>query len=793
MSGAALIVRGQVQGVGFRPTVWRLANELGMTGDVRNTHEGVEIRVWGPEIEHFMQRLSEEVPALARIDNIDRVALADPAPTQFEIAASSGGPMATGIAPDAAACEDCIEELRDPFANRFRYPFTNCTNCGPRFSIIQAAPYDRAQTTMRGFDLCTVCAGEFQDPADRRFHAQPVACHSCGPRAWIERLGEGSVSHEAFSMLDDVDAVGGMLLKGFIVATKGLGGFHLACDATNADVVERLRQRKKRPSKAFALMARDMDVIGRYCRISAEEAALLKSPASPIVLLETNGELLPDCVAPGLKRLGFMLPHTPMHHLMMRRVDRPVVMTSGNISGHPQCISNEAAREELAEVADFALMHDRDIANRIDDSVVRVDLGRTRMMRRSRGYAPQPLPLPSGFAGKTELLAMGAELKNTFCLVKDGQAVLSQHMGDLENAATSDDVTHNLGLYQDLFDHEPELIAVDQHPEYISTKRGKELAGNRNLPVVDVQHHHAHVASCMAENGWSLDKGPVLGVALDGLGLGADGSIWGGEFLLCDYIGFERLGCLKPVALPGGTAAVREPWRNAYAHLMAEMGWAEFQMNYGDMSIFKRLSEAPRETLDQMIKGGTNSPLSSSCGRLFDAAAAMVELAWDRQDYEGEAAMMFEAAVDRAAFDEPDDHIYPFNAPQLAGVGIPYIEPVWAWRALLGDLILETPVGIISARFHRGLATAVVRLAQRLAKSKDVSTVALTGGCFQNATLLELVHDGLERGGLNVLTQSKTPANDGGLALGQAVVALAIHQKGGSDVSRDSRSDCRNL
>ncbi|MCH9806663.1 MAG: carbamoyltransferase HypF [Alphaproteobacteria bacterium] len=790
MSGAALIVRGQVQGVGFRPTVWRLANELGMTGDVRNTHEGVEIRIWGSEIEHFMQRLTEEVPALARIDDIDRVPISEPPPSDFEIAASSAGPMATAIAPDAATCQDCIEEVRDPFANRFRYPFTNCTNCGPRFSIICGAPYDRAKTTMSSFGLCTICESEFKDPEDRRFHAQPVACHACGPRAWIEYLGEGAVSHEAFSMLDDVDAVGGMLLKGFILAIKGVGGFHLACDATASEVVERLRQRKRRRSKAFALMARDMDVIRRYCRVTEEEASLLQSPSSPIVLLQADGEPLPESLAPGLSQLGFMLPHTPLHHLMMRRVDRPVVMTSGNISGHPQCISNEAAREQLAGVADFALMHDRDIANRIDDSVVRVDLGRTRMLRRSRGYAPSPLVLPDGFDNGTQLLAMGAELKNTFCLVKDGQAILSQHMGDLENASTSDDVGHNLSLYQNLFEFRPELIAVDGHPEYISTKRGKELAAESSLPLEEVQHHHAHVASCMVENGRPLDEGAVLGIAMDGLGMGADGTIWGGEFLLCDYTGFERLGCLKPVALPGGAAAVREPWRNAYAHLMAEMGWADLQMNYGDLSVFKRLTEVPRETLDQMIRSGTNSPLSSSCGRLFDAAAAMTGLAWDRQDYEGQAAMMFEAVIDRTAFDEPDDHIYPFNVPQLAGANIPYIEPVWAWRALLGDLILDTPVGIISARFHRGFANAIVRLAERLRRSHAVSTAVLTGGCFQNATLLELVHDGLERSGINVLTHSKTPANDGGLALGQAAVALAIHQKGGSHVSWDSRSNC---
>lgn len=789
MTGTAFIVRGRVQGVGFRPTVWRVANEMGLTGDVRNTHQGVEIRVWGSEIDGFIDRLTRELPQLAGIEEISRIAIADPPPAGFEIAASHGGPMSTTIAADATTCVDCLAEIRDPFAERFRYPFTNCTNCGPRFSIIRSAPYDRAKTTMQSFALCPSCERECHNPADRRFHAQPIACHHCGPRAWIERLGAGAVHHEAFSMLDDVDAVAGMLLKGFIVAIKGIGGFHLACDAANEAVVAELRKRKRRRSKAFALMVRDLDVARRYCRISEAETQLLSGPEAPIVLLEAYGEALPDAVAPGLNRLGIMLPNTPMHHLLMRRIDRPVVMTSGNVSGHPQCTSNEAARRDLASVADFALMHNREIANRIDDSVVRIDLSRPRLLRRARGYAPSPISLPPGFRSNVSLLAMGSELKNAFCLIKDGKAILSQHMGDLENAATTDDVTHNHSLYETLFDHKPELVAVDRHPEYLSTKRGEALATERGLPLTHVQHHHAHVAACMAENGWALDAGPVLGIAMDGLGLGADETIWGGEFLLCEYSSFKRLACLKPVSLPGGAAAVREPWRNAYAHLMAEMGWADFKMNYCELLLFDRLSKMPLQTLDQMISGGTNSPVSTSCGRLFDAAAAMTGLEWERQDYEGQAAMLFEAALDRGALAEPDELVYPFNIPTLAGQGIPYIEPLWAWRALLGDLILKTPVGTISARFHRGLAQAIVRLAERLTREKAVSVVALTGGCFQNATLFDLVHRGLERSGLNVLTHSKVPANDGGLALGQAAVALAIHQQGGSHVSGDTRTD----
>lgn len=776
MTGHLLIVKGQVQGVGFRPTVWRVASELGVTGDVRNTGDGVEIRIWGRDPQSFKDRLTQELPSLARIDHVKDVPLEAPPPDRFEIAVSRSDDMRCSITSDAATCPDCLAEIRDPFANRYRYPFTNCTNCGPRFSIIEGAPYDRSATTMSAFDMCAGCKSEFVNPEDRRFHAQPIACHACGPRAWVEHLGGGVVNLEAFSMMDDVDAAGGMLMNGHIIAVKGLGGFHLACDATRADVVAQLREKKKRKRKAFALMARDLDVIRTYADVSDEEVELLTSAAAPIVLLKAKPNALPDAVAPGLDRLGFMLPHTPLHHLMLRRMKRPIVMTSGNISGQPQVVSNEACRDKLGAVAEFALLHDRDIANRIDDSVARVDLDRSRILRRARGYAPQGLSLPEGFDRDAQVIALGSELKNTFCVVKDGSAILSQHMGDLEDAATFDDVQHNLTLYAKMFDHKAEAIAVDAHCEYLSTKHGFEIAGDR--PVIEVQHHHAHIAACMFENGRALDAPPVLGVALDGLGLGNDGTLWGGEFLVCNYRGYQRVGTFKPVALPGGAAAVREPWRNAYAHLMAEMGWSEFAMNFHELKVFKALEAAPRETLDAMISSGTNTPLSSSCGRLFDAASALAGIAWDRQDYEGEAAMVFEAALDPAALDEPDDHIYPFAIPLLSGNGLPYIEPLGVWRAILGDRLLNTPVGVISARFHRGLARAVAQMVARITNDSDLDTVVLSGGCFQNQTLFTMVHAQLQDMGLTVLTHEKIPTNDGGLAVGQAAIALAkLHNK----------------
>ncbi|MEM7653924.1 MAG: carbamoyltransferase HypF, partial [Pseudomonadota bacterium] len=471
MRGETVTVRGQVQGVGFRPTVWRIARDLGLAGDVRNTGAGVEIRLWGSEdsLDGFASRLSSELPPLARVDEISRTPHSENDDGEvsdvfvsdgFEIVGSSDGEMNTSITPDAAVCDACLEEMRDPFADRYRYPFINCTQCGPRFSIVQSAPYDRKHTTMRDFELCSTCTDQYEDPTDRRFHAQPIACHSCGPKAWVERLGGGAVHHEAFSMMDDVDAAGGMLIMGHIVAIKGIGGFHLACDATKAEVVEELRRLKGRRGKAFALMARDLDIIREYAVVSAEEQELLKSAQAPIVLLKRAGAALPDSVAPGLDRIGFMLPYTPMHHLMLRRMKRPVVMTSGNPSGQPQCIDNDDARERLAGIAGFALMHNRDIANRIDDSVVRVDLGRTRIIRRGRGYAPASLKLPQGFEVGPQILALGSELKNTFCLVRRGEAILSQHMGDLEDVATSVDVEKNLALYQDLYQHAPDVIAV---------------------------------------------------------------------------------------------------------------------------------------------------------------------------------------------------------------------------------------------------------------------------------------------------------------------------------------------
>ena len=789
MIGERLIIRGQVQGVGFRPTVWRIATEMGLTGDVRNTSEGVEIRLWGDARRDFECRLRMELPKLARIEALERLPIADPAPARFEIASSASGTMRASVTPDAATCPDCLAEVRDAADRRYRYPFANCTNCGPRFSIVEGAPYDRTKTTMAAFAMCGDCADEYADPTDRRFHAQPVACPACGPHAWIEKPCAGPVSSETFAARDEMDAAGRLLVSGHILAVKGIGGFHLACDATNAAAVERLRARKGRVGKAFALMARDLGMIRKYCAVSEAEAALLTSAPAPIVLLRNDLVRLPEAIAPGLDRLGFMLPYTPMHHLMLENVDRPVVMTSGNISGEPQATTNADARERLAGIADYLLMHDRDIANRIDDSVMRVDLGTPRLLRRARGYAPSPISLPDGFSKDLRILAMGAQLKNTFCLVRDGDAILSQHMGDLEDAATADDVTHNLRLYRQLYEFDPDAVAVDLHPDYRCSRHGHDLAAEADLPVVEAQHHHAHIAACLAESGRPLDTHPVLGIAMDGLGLGDDGTIWGGEFLIADYRTYRRAAHFKPVALPGGTSAIREPWRNVYAHLIAAVGWDSLEGDYGDLPLVRKLTASPRSTLDAMIRTGTNSPLSSSCGRLFDAVAAAAGLAWGEQTYEGEAAMTLEAAIDRSTMEEPEASAYVLAISSIEGTDRLCLDPSPMWRAILEDLRHDPPAGTIAARFHRGLARALTELAARLAEENGLDTVALSGGCFQNETLFRLVHEGLDGRGLHVLSHSKVPANDGGLALGQAVIALAAIQKGGAHVPWNSRTD----
>ncbi|MGI8840298.1 MAG: carbamoyltransferase HypF [Caulobacteraceae bacterium] len=774
-------MRGRVQGVGFRPTVWRLAREHGLGGEVLNDAQGVLIRAGGDaaRIEAFLAALKAGPPPLARIDAIEARAFSGPLPVDFRIAASVEGAAHTQISPDAAICPACAKETLTPGGRRYRYGFTNCTHCGPRLSIVQGLPYDRGKTTMAPFALCEACLTEYRDPADRRFHAQPTACPACGPTARLISLADDGLDVEAAEGADAIEAAANRLRAGAIVAVKGLGGYQLACDATNAAAVEGLRRAKKRDAKPFALMARDLAVIRRYCAPSAGEVRELASPRAPIVLMRADGpRSLPAAVAPGLTTLGFMLPTTPLHLILLSGLDFPLVMTSGNVSDEPQVTDDGEARQRLGAIAGHALVHDRQIANRLDDSVVRFMAGKPRLLRRARGYAPAPIALPQGLRGAPDILAMGGELKSTFCLVKDGEAIVSQHQGDLEHPAAFDDYRKNLALYRELFDHAPAAIVVDRHPQYRSSKLGARLARESGLPLIEVQHHHAHVAACLAENGRALDAAPVLGIVLDGLGLGEEGALWGGEFLLADYRGYRRVGALAPVAMPGGDQAAREPWRNLYAHIQASMGWGEFTARHGDLDLATALAAKPLATLDAMIAEGINAPPASSCGRLFDAVAAALGVCRDRQAYEGDAAARLEAlaAAEPGAGAEPGggEGGYPLAIEPSPDMLTLNARPLWP--ALFDDLAKGAPASLVAARFHRSLARAVVAMADRLARfagARRFDTIALSGGCFQNRLLFEAVARDLGAAGFDILTHARLPANDGGLSLGQGAIAAA--------------------
>jgi hydrogenase maturation protein HypF len=765
-------VRGLVQGVGFRPTVWRLARGCGLCGEVWNDSQGVGISLAGraEKIEEFCRRLVQEKPPLARIDAIERKRVDEvPEMAEFTIRESRSGEIRTGVVPDAAICPACRQDIDDSQNRRFRYPFTNCTHCGPRLSIIERIPYDRSNTSMRHFPMCPECRAEYGDPADRRFHAQPNACPVCGPRVWLVD-GEGKTLCDAGSGGDPIAEASRMLSAGQILAIKGIGGFHLACDASNAAAVSELRKRKGRYHKPFALMARELSIIQRYSQVSESEAELLASSAAPIVLLQRDEvESLPQAVAPGQTSLGFMLPYTPLHHLLLRDWDGPLIMTSGNRIEEPQCIDNQEAAQRLQPLADALLLNDREIINRVDDSVVRFMGGEARLLRRARGYAPAPISLPQGFDGSASVLAFGGELKNTFCLIQKGQAILSQHLGDLENLISYQDYLKNLSLYADLYRHQPDFLVADLHPNYRSTHRAKELADEKNLPLIAVQHHHAHIASVMAENGWPLSAEKVLGISLDGSGYGADASIWGGEFLLADYYGFQRLGCFKPVALPGGTQAIRQPWRNAFSHLHSAFGWQEVVERWGALESIQWLNQQPVPTLTRMIESGLNSPLSSSCGRLFDGVAGLLNICRESISYEGQAAIELEAAA--VSGRQEDLSGYPLRIGAQGEIS--QLDPTPLWQGMLDDLQDGAAVENIAWRFHLGIASAISQMAMQLAEASGVRAIALSGGVFQNKTLFELVENQLGDSGFNLLSHTQVPANDGGLALGQAVIGLA--------------------
>ncbi|MGA7858985.1 MAG: carbamoyltransferase HypF [Terracidiphilus sp.] len=754
-------VRGVVQGVGFRPFVYRLAAEESLAGFIGNDTDGVTIEIEGPtsRIDAFLARLRAETPPLACIDSIAVRELAAIGEAGFRIVSSQvKGQVSTGIPADAATCGDCLRELLDPADRRYRYPFLNCTNCGPRFTITRRIPYDRPQTSMAVFPMCAACQAEYDDPLNRRFHAQPNACWVCGPRVWIESPN-GTVLHAEDAVTETI----AHLLGGKVMAIKGIGGFHLSVDATNEAAVTRLRERKHRFGKPLAVMVRHLEAARALCTLTAEEQALLLTPARPIVLARArNGNGIAPSVAPGIPWLGIFLPYAPLQHLLFAddRV-QALVMTSANLSEEPIAIDNSEARSRLGEIADAFLMHDREILQRCDDSVVAVVDGAPQLIRRARGFVPLGIGLP---LDASPLLAAGGHLKNVFALARGRFAYQSQHLGDLEDLTGLEFFKESLDHLMRTFEMEPETVVHDMHPGYLSTSWAKEWANQRGLPLLAVQHHHAHVAGCMAEHG--LD-GPVIGLSLDGTGYGTDGNIWGGEVLISKLDGFERFAHLEYVAMPGGEAAIREPWRMALGHLHA----AGFDMTGAENPGQLGATEKEARLLSRMIERGVNAPLTSSLGRLFDAVAAVV-LNRRTVDYEAQAAVELEGI----AVDEPEASGYPM---ELIGGDWTRREPVVIgvaplWRELMHDLNHGVSKARIASRFHAGAAAGFVQAAVQARAATGIAQVALSGGCMHNRRLVQMLRMGLEDAEFEVFQHRRVSPGDGGLSYGQVAVGAAM-------------------
>lgn len=742
-------IRGAVQGVGFRPFVFRLANELALSGWVSNSSQGVIIEVEGPgtDLREFLLRLQSEQPPRAFIQSLEPTYRDWVGYDSFQIKPSEErGETTALILPDIATCSDCLRELFDSTNRRYLYPFTNCTHCGPRFTIIESLPYDRARTTMKHFPLCGECETEYHDPANRRFHAQPNACPDCGPHLELWDREENILSSRARALAEAVNAV----REGKIIAVKGLGGFHLMVDARHDAGIHRLRERKHREEKPFAILYPSLDAVARDCEVDELEARLLKSPESPIVLLRRRSVKtdLSPALAPGNPYLGVMLPYTPLHHILMSDLKFPVVATSGNLADETLCIEEGEAVERLGGIADLFLVHNRPIARHADDSIVRVVLGREQILRRARGYAP----LPVGFQPSAKsVFAAGAHLKNTIAANVDGKIILSQHIGDLESHATAETFRKVVNDFSSLYNGRPGNWVCDAHPDYFSTR----FAERFTVPAVKVQHHYAHVLSCMADN---EIPAPLLGVAWDGSGYGTDGTLWGGEFLKITEHSFKRVGHFRRFRLPGASQAVREPARSALGLLYELFGDEVFTKN--ELAPLKLFSPAEREILRKGLKKNINSPLTSSVGRLFDAVASLIGVR-HRNRFEGQAAMELEFLLDGTLIKES----YPFHlTPGGCGSEVLY-EVDWApaVNMILQDVRVGTPAKVISARFHNMLADAVLEMAQKIEEEK----VVLTGGCFQNKYLTEKVVERLSGNGFRPYWHQRIPPNDGGIAAGQ--------------------------
>jgi hydrogenase maturation protein HypF len=775
-------VQGIVQGVGFRPFVYRLAHEHDLTGWVRNTPAGVEIEIQGSvdRLDTFDAALRNDLPPLAHVTSHLRTDIPVGDDHSFRILPSGTGIADIQIAPDSAVCSDCLRELFNPTDRRYRYPFITCTNCGPRYSIITGIPYDRPNTSMAGFPLCPDCLSEYRDPLDRRFHAQPIACHVCGPQvSLLASPGEKIATGDA-AVIQAIERLKG----GAIVAVKGIGGYHLAVDACNHDAVERLRKRKKRDEKPFAVMAPSIEVARELALASEMEERLLSSPEAPIIIVRKRPDTpLSPLISPNNGWLGLMLPYAPLHHLLfaahtapspgerglqnslaLRERDRvrdngtptltALVMTSGNVSDEPVAFEDSEALQRLAGIADFFLIHDRPIHIRSDDSVMRVFQGKPLFYRRARGYAPRAVTLPFAVL---PLLTTGAELKSAVCLAEGTRAVLSQHIGDLQNQTTFDSFSHTVTHLSGILAVKPALVACDLHPDYLSSR----FAEDSGLPLIRVQHHHAHLAACMAENG--LD-GDAIGIIFDGTGYGPDGTVWGGEFLMGGYHGYRRAGHFQPVQLPGGDAAVREPWRMAMSYLYQALGKAAFAV---DHPVTRFLPEKEMALFARMLDRGINSPLTSSCGRLFDAVAALLNLR-HIVSYDGQGAIELEGLADAAKDTGMGSYPYTVLSNNDAPLQLDF-------SPMLAEILTDIDTGIraadIAYRFHQTVASAATDLCLHIADATGLDRVILSGGVFQNRLLSEMIYTALTDKGLTVFTHRLVPPNDGGIALGQAAIA----------------------
>jgi len=745
-------VGGIVQGVGFRPYVYRLATECALTGSIANTAAGVTIEIQGEteSTEKFLERLPREIPTLARITLLESRDVELRYEHAFRIEASrSSAESRALISPDVATCEDCLREMMNPRDRRFLYPFINCTNCGPRFTIIRDIPYDRALTTMAAFKMCAACEAEYENPMNRRFHAQPNACWDCGPQVLLY-----GADGERMDVAEPLREAARLLQQGSLVAMKGLGGFHLACDARNGEAVEKLRDRKRRVEKPLAIMVRQIEDVEKFCVLDELSRRQLMSVERPIVILPRRPEVaLPHGLAPGNSFLGVFLPYTPLHHLLFwsGKFDA-LVMTSGNLSEEPIAIENEEAIRRLQLIADAFLVHNREIVRRCDDSVLRVAAGQPQKLRRARGYVPVPVQLEQEMQ---PILAVGGELKNTVCLVRGSEAFLSQHIGDLENLESYRFFEEAVRHLQRILETEPRVIAHDLHPDYFSTKWAQERAG---AELVGVQHHHAHIAACMAENHLN---GKVIGIALDGSGYGTDGAIWGGEVLLADYMSFERAAQFAYVPLPGGAAAIHEPWRMAVSYLAKHHGK---EIERLELPFLEAIESKKLDVLLQMIEKEVHSPRTSSCGRMFDAVAAVVGLR-GTVNFEAQAAIELEMAARESA----SEGAYPFDLiPQGATWQIG-TRSLFEW--LIRDLRKRTSIGEMARKFHNGLALVFLDVAERLREKSSLNRVCLSGGCFQNALLLESLIRELRERSFEVYFHTEVPTGDGGISLGQAVIA----------------------